>query len=161
MLLLYLKSAKGIYCACHAPPFSTGYQFFAWAFETESFSHLPGKSAVYFQMSLCALKQKQYGDAESLLSRALTIREQWYGTSHPLVAEVVETLARLYSLDGQENRDPVMAEKMYRKALRMREEAFGSSDLTVADTLVDLGMRVSKLYSLLIVVTRVFSFFIF
>ena len=98
---------------------------------------------MYFQMGLCAFGQKQYGDAELLFRKALSMREQWYGSSHPLVAEIIETMATLFSLDGLDNSDPVLAEKMYRKALRMREESFGPSDIAVADTLVNLGKRVS------------------
>ena len=40
----------------------------------------------------------QQGDfilAESSLRQALNIREQWFGKSHPLVAEVLYSLAQL------------------------------------------------------------------
>ena len=67
------------------------------------------------------------------------MREEWYGSSHPLVAEIYDALASLSCSDAAESPDVTAAEEMFRQALHMREDLLGASHLLVANTLFKLG----------------------
>lgn len=90
-------------------------------------------------MGLLAAKQKRCEDAESLFRKSLEMREEWYGSSHPLVAEIYDALASLSCSDATESPDVTVAEEMFRRALSMREDLLGPSHLLVANTLFKLG----------------------
>lgn len=99
-----------------------------------------GQSSVYFHMGLLAATQRRTGDAECLFHKSLKMRREWYGLSHPLVAEIHDALASMMcSDDTTESVDFAKVEEMFRQALRMREELLGSSHLMVASTLFKLG----------------------
>ena len=98
-----------------------------------------GQSSVYFRMGLLAAKQRRCEDAESLFRKSLEMREDWYGSSHPLVAEIYDALASLSCSDAAESPDVTVAEEMFRCALSMREDLLGPSHLLVANTLFKLG----------------------
>lgn len=90
-------------------------------------------------MGLLAAKQKRCEDAESLFRKSLEMREEWYGSSHPLVAEIYDALASLSYSDAAESPDVTVAEEMFRRALSMREDLLGPSHLLVSNTLFKLG----------------------
>ena len=90
-------------------------------------------------MGLLEAKQKRCEDAESLFRKSLEMREEWYGSSHPLVAEIYDALASLSCSDAAESPDVTVAEEMFRRALSMREDLLGPSHLLVANTLFKLG----------------------
>ena len=90
-------------------------------------------------MGLLAAKQRRLEDADSLFRKSLRMRGEWYGLSHPLVAEVFDALASLACSDAAESPDVVGAEEMFRQALLMREQLLGASHLSVANTLFKLG----------------------
>ena len=104
-----------------------------------SFSLLLGQSSVYFHMGLLAARQRRSDDADSLFRKSLRMREEWYGSSHPLVAEIYDALASLSCSDAIESPDVTEAEEMFRRALHMREDLLGPSHLLVANTLFKLG----------------------
>ena len=90
-------------------------------------------------MGLLAAKQRRREDAESLFLKSLEMREEWYGSSHPLVAEIYDALASLSCSDAAGSPDVSVAEEMFRRALNMREDLLGPSHLLVANTLFKLG----------------------
>lgn len=90
-------------------------------------------------MGLLAARQKRCEDADSLFRKSLRMREEWYGSSHPLVAEIYDALASLSCSDAAESPDVTVAEEMFRLALHMREDLLGLSHLLVANTLFKLG----------------------
>lgn len=90
-------------------------------------------------MGLLAARQKRCEDADSLFRKSLRMREEWYGSSHPLVAEIYDALASLSCSDAAESPDVTVAEEMFRRALHMREDLLGPSHLLVANTLFKLG----------------------
>lgn len=93
-------------------------------------------------MGLLAARQRRCEDAESLFRKSLRMREEWYGSSHPLVAEIYDALASLSCSDAVESPDVTMAEEMFRRALYMREDLLGPSHLSVANTLFKLGQYI-------------------
>lgn len=99
----------------------------------------PGQSNVYFHMGLLAAKQRRSSDAESLFSKSLDMRRGWYGSSHPLVAEIYDALASTGCSDTSESLNVATAEKLFRESLCMREELLGPSHLMVASTLFKLS----------------------
>ena len=98
-----------------------------------------GQSNVYFHMGLLAAKQRRSSDAESLFSKSLEMRRGWYGSSHPLVAEIYDALASTGCSDTSESLNVATAEKLFRESLCMREELLGPSHLMVASTLFKLS----------------------
>jgi uncharacterized protein HemY len=102
-------------------------------------SYLAGISNVYFNMGLLAMKQHQWADAMKTLQAALDMRKQWFGSTHPMVAEVIDMMGTLCWNDMSVPQDLTEPEKLYREALRMREETLGPSHLLVASTLFKLG----------------------
>ena len=73
-------------------------------------------------------RQGKYGDAEALHKRALAIREQALGESHPDVAHALNNLALVYWTQGKYSE----AEGLYKRALAIREKALGASHPDVA-----------------------------
>jgi CHAT domain-containing protein len=80
--------------------------------------------------------QGKYADAEGLYRRALTIREQALGASHPGVAQTLNNLAVVYQAQGKY----ADAEELYKRALAIREQALGASHPAVAQTLNNLAV---------------------
>lgn len=62
-----------------------------------------------------------YGQAESLLQRALTIREQVLGPEHPDTATILDPLALLYTVQSKY----MQAEPLFKRALISREQVLG------------------------------------
>jgi tetratricopeptide (TPR) repeat protein len=81
----------------------------------------------------------KYGEAEALYKRALAIREQVLGASHPDVAQTLHNLANVYQLQGKYGQ----AEGLSKRALVIREQVLGANHPDVASTLNNLGERVS------------------
>ncbi|XP_072180512.1 tetratricopeptide repeat protein 41-like [Diadema setosum] len=104
-----------------------------------------GIATAQFNLGFLKMKMKQYGPAQTNLQEALQIREQWYGTVHPLVAEVLNELAGLLGMqDNKEGYDRLRAESYYRRALKIREDAFGDDHVLFATTLYHLGKLLRK-----------------
>jgi tetratricopeptide (TPR) repeat protein len=80
--------------------------------------------------------QGRYGDAEALHKRALAIREQVLGESHPGVADSLNYLAHVYSTQGRYSE----AEGLFKRALVILEKALGANHRDVAWTLNDLAL---------------------
>lgn len=90
-------------------------------------------------MGLLAAKHRRSADAEALFRKSLKMREEWYGSSHPLVAEIFDALASLACSDASDSPDVAVAEELFRRALYMQEDLLGCSHLMVANTLFKLG----------------------
>ncbi len=78
----------------------------------------------------------RYTEAGRLHRRVLQLCEQPFGVEHPLVAEALSGLARLYKEQG----DYAEAEAMVRRALEARERVFGTEHPRVADSLNNLAI---------------------
>jgi tetratricopeptide (TPR) repeat protein len=64
-------------------------------------------------------------DAESLLQRALALREQMLGPEHPEVARIVANLAMLYFRSGFQDKEAELAQAalLFQRALAIQEQA--------------------------------------
>jgi CHAT domain-containing protein/tetratricopeptide (TPR) repeat protein len=80
--------------------------------------------------------QDNYGEAEGLYRRALTITEKAAGENHPDVATALNNLANVY----YRQRKYADAEGLHKRALTIREKALGASHADVAQTLYNLAM---------------------
>jgi hypothetical protein len=79
--------------------------------------------------------QGKYGEAEEFFKRALVIREQALGTSHPDVASTLTNLALLYWMQGKYGD----AEPLYKGTLVIREQTLGEGHPFVASSLTNLA----------------------
>jgi tetratricopeptide (TPR) repeat protein/transcriptional regulator with XRE-family HTH domain len=77
----------------------------------------------------------QYGEAESLLQRALQIREQTFGAKHLEVTSCLDELAILSFRQGKYEQ----AELLYQRTLHIWEQTLGPEDLKVAKPLYGLA----------------------
>ena len=77
----------------------------------------------------------RYAEAEPLYMRALRIREEQLGASHPDTATSLNNLASLYRSQGKYSE----AEPLYVRALRIREEQLGASHPSTATSLNNLA----------------------
>jgi CHAT domain-containing protein/tetratricopeptide (TPR) repeat protein len=77
----------------------------------------------------------QYGAAIAPAERALELREKALGPTHPLVAQSLNTLARLYLAQGEYGK----AEPLLVRALDIREKALGPNHPEVAQSLNNLA----------------------
>jgi CHAT domain-containing protein/Tfp pilus assembly protein PilF len=80
--------------------------------------------------------QGKYGDAERLFKRALTIREQTLGPSHPDVAATLHDLAAVASRQGRYEE----AKGLVKRALTINEKAQGVNHPAVAQALHNLAI---------------------
>jgi tetratricopeptide (TPR) repeat protein len=80
-------------------------------------------------------ERAQYGDAELLFKRALTIREKVLGPDHSDVALTLNNLALLYKEQGKD----FEAEPLYEQALSIYEKALGPDHSHVATCLNNLA----------------------
>ncbi len=80
--------------------------------------------------------QGQFYAAEPIYKRALSIQEHALGPVHPIVADSLLQLGKLYLLKGEQSPE---AEQMCRRALEIQERALGTNRPIVADTLIVLG----------------------
>jgi tetratricopeptide (TPR) repeat protein len=87
-------------------------------------------------LALLYWSQGRYGDAEALHKRALAIREQVLGESHPRVADSLNFLALVYWRQGKYSE----AEGLYKRALAILEKALGANHRDVAWTLNGLAL---------------------
>jgi len=81
-------------------------------------------------------EQGQYSEAELLLTRALSIREQHLGTKHLDTATSLSNLAGLYSYQGKYKQ----AELLVTRALSIREERLGVGHPETAKNLGNLAV---------------------
>nr|XP_054750859.1 uncharacterized protein LOC129256719 [Lytechinus pictus] len=99
-----------------------------------------GIATAQFNLGFLKMKVEDYQSAESCQLEALQTRERWYGSAHPLVAEVLNELAGLLCrYDNEISYDRIKAEVYYRRALKIRQDALGKDHLLVATTLFHLG----------------------
>ncbi|MCH7768571.1 MAG: tetratricopeptide repeat protein [Nitrospinae bacterium] len=85
--------------------------------------------------SLLARKGR-YAEAESLIKRALAIKEKALGPDHPYLARRLNNLAELYRAQGQYAK----AEPLYQRALANNETAWGPDHPSVATSLNNLAV---------------------
>ena len=91
--------------------------------------HLAGRCAIYLR------ERGEYGAAEPLQVRALTIRERACDADHPDVATSMNELATLYWEQGRY----AEAEPLRTRALAIRERVLDPNHADVATSLNDLG----------------------
>jgi tetratricopeptide (TPR) repeat protein len=80
-------------------------------------------------------KQGRYSDAEPLLVRSLSIREQQLGANHPDTAGSLNDLAGLYYFQGRYSE----AEPLHVRSLSIREQQLGADHPNVATSLNNLA----------------------
>jgi tetratricopeptide (TPR) repeat protein len=80
--------------------------------------------------------QGRYAEAEPLYRRALALREQALGPTHPDVATSLNSLGLLYHDQGRY----AEAEPLYQRAIALREQALGPTHPTVAQSLNGLAV---------------------
>ncbi|KAJ8301148.1 hypothetical protein KUTeg_020135 [Tegillarca granosa] len=90
--------------------------------------NLPLRATILFNIGLLRAKQEDFLLSETNLRQALNMRELWYGKSHPLVSEVLFVLAGI--MGNPRNR---------KGTVKIQEECRGKDDITVANTLFELG----------------------
>jgi tetratricopeptide (TPR) repeat protein len=93
-------------------------------------SHLLCKAGIYLR------DRAQYGDAEALLARGLSICEQNLGDEHLDTARCLNDLARLYWQQGKYE----LAEPLFQRALSIRERQLGSEHPDTATNLDNLAV---------------------
>ena len=81
------------------------------------------------------ISARQFKEAAEKLERALSIRRQALGESHPDVAQSLSRLGIVAYYLG----DYARAEQLAQNALKIREATLGAGDVAVADSLSDLG----------------------
>ncbi|XP_021370952.1 uncharacterized protein LOC110461680 isoform X2 [Mizuhopecten yessoensis] len=110
-----------------------------------SCGNLATRATILYNLGSLRAQQYEFLLGESSLRQSLLIREQWYGRTHPLVADILYTLAGIM---GNPNNirgyDKVAAETVYRRSLEIRETCLGTSHLTVSDILVELAKLVQE-----------------
>jgi len=101
------------------------------AFAFPEAARLLHQTAVY-------LKQHHalYGEAELLYERALAIRKQKLGESHPDTARSLNNLAALYRIQGRYEE----AEPLYKQALAIRKQNLGESHPDTAQSFSNLAL---------------------
>jgi tetratricopeptide (TPR) repeat protein len=97
---------------------------------------LEASAALLNNVAGYSLGRAAYSDAESLLRRALDIREKQLGKDHPDVAQSLNNLASLLRAQGNYSD----AEPLYRRALEIREKALGKDHPSVAVSLWWMGV---------------------
>lgn len=80
--------------------------------------------------------QAQYLEAELLVRRSLTIREEALGAEHPEVASSLNNLAALLHLQGKSEE----AEQLFRRALSTLQQSLGAQHPDLARSLNNLGL---------------------
>ena len=99
-----------------------------------------GEKHAIYAMALINLahvyqSQSNYGEAEGLYRRALTITEKALGENHPDVAMALNNLAAVYSQQGKY----AEAEGLFKRALAIREKVLGTDHPRVAQTRENLA----------------------
>jgi len=82
-------------------------------------------------------KQGRYGEAGALYERALPIREQALGPSHPFVGHTLNSLANAYLKEGRR----AEAEGLYQRALAIFESSRGANHADVVMVLNNLAFN--------------------
>jgi tetratricopeptide (TPR) repeat protein len=92
--------------------------------ELEHNPSLPAKVLLSQKLNVTGLSYfglGRYEDAEPILTRALTLREETLGSDHPSVVTSIITLAALYKKKG----DSAQAESLFRRAAAIEEKVNG------------------------------------
>ncbi|RUS76281.1 hypothetical protein EGW08_015953 [Elysia chlorotica] len=98
------------------------------------------KSAIFANLGKLRYAQQDFPRAESCAREACRLRCRWFGRCHPLVADVLVSLAQLLADTGNlKGQDVIQAEHLFRRALTISEKCFGPNSLPVASVLCHLG----------------------
>ncbi|GJL67731.1 MAG: hypothetical protein NPIRA06_03660 [Nitrospirales bacterium] len=97
--------------------------------------HLQEGARVLNQTAFYFYERARYAQAEPLYQRALAIREEALGPTHPDVATSLNNLGELNRSQGKSAK----AEPLYQRALAIREEALGPTHFQVALSLNNLA----------------------
>lgn len=92
-------------------------------------------AAALHKMAKLEHAQKRYAEAGSLYRRALALRQQVLGPSHPKVASTLYNLARLYSDQARWEE----AEPLFRESLAIAQQVFGQEHPKVIKRLSSLA----------------------
>jgi tetratricopeptide (TPR) repeat protein len=103
--------------------------------ETKAEGVTPAAAQALHSRGLAAWREGKYSEAEGLYKRALAIREQALGASHPDVGTTLNNLALVYRAQGKYGE----AEGLLKHALVTREQALGASHPAVGQTLTNLA----------------------
>jgi tetratricopeptide (TPR) repeat protein len=87
-------------------------------------------------------EEHQYGEAESLLQRALNLDEKALGPEHSEVFETLSNLGSAYYLEGRYQD----AEPIFLRALKVGEQSLGPAHPDVITTLADYAALLRKLH---------------
>ncbi|MEO8971217.1 MAG: helix-turn-helix transcriptional regulator [Ktedonobacteraceae bacterium] len=104
--------------------------------EDDPYPTLVEAACVFDKAGTYLREQGQYAEAEPLLVRALTIREQQLGAEHLDTATSLSNLAGLYSYDGKYKQ----AELLVLRALTIREQQLGAEHPDTAKNLGNLAV---------------------
>ncbi|XP_060075451.1 putative tetratricopeptide repeat protein 41 isoform X2 [Ylistrum balloti] len=110
-----------------------------------SCGNLATRATILYHLGILRSQQFEFLLGESCLRQSLLIREQWYGRTHPLVADILYVLAGIMG-NPQNIRgyDKVAAETVYRRSLEIRETCLGATHLSVSDILMELAKLVQE-----------------
>lgn len=96
----------------------------------------PQAARLLHQVGSYLYERGRYSDAELILKRALSTREQLYGSEHPDTATSLHDLGMVHWKQGKYEQ----AESVYRRALSIREHVQGAEHPDTANTLTFLGV---------------------
>ena len=85
-------------------------------------SDYPDVGIILKNMGILKASQRQYGEADLLLHRSLSVTNQVLGHEHPFVAVTMRTIAVIQAIQGHYGD----AERFIRRSLEISEKAFGS-----------------------------------
>ncbi|MCZ7385043.1 MAG: FxSxx-COOH system tetratricopeptide repeat protein [Candidatus Methanoperedens sp.] len=126
----YVEFSNWHLCERLIPHAQAGAEFIRkYEFEFEETARLLNRAGLY------QYERALYSEAETMLRRALEIREKSLGTNHPDVATSLNNLALLYHSHGKFDE----AEPMYRRALEIREKSQDKDHPDVAQSLNNLA----------------------
>ncbi|XP_069142583.1 tetratricopeptide repeat protein 41-like isoform X1 [Argopecten irradians] len=110
-----------------------------------SCGNLATRATILYNQGMLRAQQFEFLLGESCLRQSLLIREQWYGRTHPLVADVLYALAGIMGNPKNiRGYDKVAAETVYRRSLEIRESCLGTTHLSVSDILIELAKLIQE-----------------
>ncbi|XP_033730461.1 uncharacterized protein LOC117319852, partial [Pecten maximus] len=110
-----------------------------------SCGNLATRATILYNLGTLRAEQFEFLLGESCLRQSLLIREQWYGRTHPLVADILYALAGIMGNPKNiRGYDKVAAETVYRRSLEIRESCLGTTHLLVSDILIELAKLIQE-----------------
>lgn len=98
--------------------------------------YFPEAAHLLFEAGVCLFFRGFYSQSQSYHQQALMMREELFGTDHPLVADSFNELAVL----ARNQSNYKQAEEFHKKALAIREKALGELHALTAKSLNNLGV---------------------